>query len=254
MNTKHTRAVVSLFLAIATLATMGFSATHEDDRTASILPDHITCELIEPSLTAIELLEFVGDSCYSGLVDRIETEIDRGISSSTSTQALLDSILERSRATSTWSVDLLELSETEVESVSPLTRPSTRSDVGDEWSIDYHNPSSAWADAEQFGHAPAPSVRSGAGDEWSIDYHNPSSAWADAEQFGHAPAPSARSRPAYELSFDLSELYKTEVPAERSRPAYELSFDLSKLYKTEVPAESSRPAYELSFDLSELYK
>ena len=186
MNTKHTRVVVTLFLAVAALATMGFSAAPEDTRAASIMPDVATCEAAVASLTAIELLDFVDEPCYANLVDQVETEINWGSASSSSTEALVESILERSRSTSAWSVDLLEQSETEAEETRLTTGSSgpgiysrvslvTEAEfVENEFdvSIDYHNPSSPWADSLLVGGA-ATVLDSNARFEGFIDYHNP---------------------------------------------------------------------------------
>jgi hypothetical protein len=164
---------------------MGFRAPIQDSRVVSILPDHATCEWIDPALSAIELIESVDDHCYSDLVDQVEFEIDRTFTgsglgillqewfstsspssiassieyleiverpiesfasqstsfsarltarvestlsetdiaeieldrrfgSASSTEGLLEGILERIRSTSAWPVDLIEVSETEV--------------------------------------------------------------------------------------------------------------------------------------------
>jgi hypothetical protein len=90
---------------------MGFSAAHEDRRAASILPDHVTCELAVAAHSAVDLLEYVDDPCYTGIVAEIETEIDKGVSSMASTQALIERIYARSRPTG--SVEYLELLESE---------------------------------------------------------------------------------------------------------------------------------------------
>ena len=235
MNTKQKRVVVTLFLALAAMATTGFAATNGGNQTAAITPDHLTCELVAEPYSALELLNHLDDPCFPDAVYRIETEIDQGSAGSASTVALLDSILERSRAAGSGSVSLLEQRETEVdagytrpsvnrslvssirstgsEPIDVLNRPqdepraslvSPSASVG--WSIDYHNPSSLWADNEQFAIAPAASERSGARLEWFvnyleltepgldpevfsgevryegfIDYHNPSSPWADTQ-------------------------------------------------------------------------
>ena len=113
MNTKHTRVVVTLFLAVAALATMGFSAAYEDNRVASILPDVGTCEAVPVSFTAVELLSFLDEACIAGLLDEVEMEIDKGLAAP-SAGTLIDDILARSRAVAASPVDLLEESETGV--------------------------------------------------------------------------------------------------------------------------------------------
>jgi hypothetical protein len=53
------------------------------------------------------------------LIDQVELELTWGFDNSPATNTLLESILEQSRDTSAWPVDLLELSETEAEQASP---------------------------------------------------------------------------------------------------------------------------------------
>ena len=108
MNTKHTRVVVALFLALASLATMGFSVAHEDTRAVSILPDEATCALSPASFSALELLALVDEPCYAAMLDEVEHEISKGVAASASTTSLIEGILERSRAAGPWSDELLE--------------------------------------------------------------------------------------------------------------------------------------------------
>ena len=158
------------FLAIATLATMGFSVTNVPNHAPVILADVATCELAPTSLTAIELLDFVDDSCDPGLLDAVELEISRGVSGRISTQTLLDSFGLSGSGGSGVS-EYLEIVEVdEVTFVSPSASSGSRFQPF----IDYHNPSSPWADVE-----PVASARSGSRFEGFIDYHNPSSPWAD---------------------------------------------------------------------------
>jgi hypothetical protein len=163
---------------------MGFSAAHEDTRAASILPDVVTCEASVVSFTAIELLNFVDEPCYAGLVDQVETEINWGLASSASTEALVESILERSRSTGSIEyLELLEQSEAEIGvgfARPSANRPQAETRVGSvaastsyfEAYIDYHNPSSPWAESLQVG-GRATVSDSGARFEGFIDYHNP---------------------------------------------------------------------------------
>ena len=109
MNTKHKRAVVTLLVAIATLATMGFRAPHDDSQRVSILPDE-TCSALG-SLTAIDLLDVLDEPCYAALVDQVEFEIDHGAAAG-SVEALINRVLGQMQPTSAWPADLLELSET----------------------------------------------------------------------------------------------------------------------------------------------
>jgi hypothetical protein len=186
MNTNRNRnkwTLVTLVVALASLTTMGFTTANGGNHSMGIAADASTCERIEMSYPAIEMLEFIDDPCYAVLLDTIESEIDLnqsgrlstevlqdlsnelsrfgtfgtqeylelieaetdsfarpstgfsgsgsrgewavgeadvtemeldgGFGSASSTRALLDSILARSRATNSWPVDLLELSETE---------------------------------------------------------------------------------------------------------------------------------------------
>ena len=117
MNTKYVRVVVTFFLAVATLATMGFSAPYPDNRAASILPD-VTCEMVPASLTAVELLDFVDQPCFTGSIDEIELEISRG-TPAPAVRALLQDIRARSRDVGPWPADLLEQSETDVAVIEP---------------------------------------------------------------------------------------------------------------------------------------
>jgi hypothetical protein len=107
---KHTRFVFTVFLAVATLATMGFSAAPKDNGFAA-MPDSVTCELAVEELSAVELLDALDAPCYAEMVDQIEIEIDKGFDSTASTEALIESIYARSRPTG--SVEYLELLEAE---------------------------------------------------------------------------------------------------------------------------------------------
>ena len=192
MNTKYTRVVVTLFLAIATLATMGFRAPNDHRRSLAFAADVTTCELVPTSLTAIELLDLLDEPCYSDLVDRVETEIGWSNSGQLATDVLLDSIFS-SASNESGMTEYLAIIEQDTDTiVGPSISPSARSGSRFEGFIDYHNPSSPWADAE-----PVASVRSGARFEGFIDYHNPSSPWADAE-----PVASARSGSRFEGFID----------------------------------------------------
>ena len=95
MNTKHTRVVVTLFLAVATLATMGFSAPYGDSSTASIWPDLTTCELAPVPYTALDLLNRLDEPCFANSIDEIESEISKG-AAAPSARALIQGILGRS--------------------------------------------------------------------------------------------------------------------------------------------------------------
>jgi len=95
---------------------MGFSAPYPDNRVASILPD-VTCEMVPANLTAVELLDLVDQPCFTGSIDQIELEIDKG-TPAPSARALIDEILARSRAVGPWP-DLLEQSETDVAVIEP---------------------------------------------------------------------------------------------------------------------------------------
>jgi hypothetical protein len=104
---------------------MGFSTADNGSREVSILADHVTCELAPLAHTAIELLDLVDQACYAGLVEQVETEIDRG-SGSSFALSLVESIYARSRPTG--SVEYLELLESEADSfVVPSASPSARS-------------------------------------------------------------------------------------------------------------------------------
>ena len=174
MNTKHKRAVVTLLVAIATLATMGFRAPHNDH--LSILPAD-TCNVLG-SFTAIELLDVLDEPCYAALTDQVEFEIDHGAAAG-SVEALINRVLGQMQPTSAWPADLLELSETApVEtglSFNPVisgrdsfATEAERVPEAVDLSIDYHNPSSLWADSLLVGGA-KPDIQY----EGFIDYHNP---------------------------------------------------------------------------------
>ena len=195
MNTKHKRAVVALVVAIATLATMGFRAPHDDRSGVSILPEEFTCSEIG-SYTAVDLLGLLDEPCFAGLAGEVEFEVDYG-GGATSAGLLVDSILERSRSTG-WQVDLLELRDTEAAEAGLSYNPGiygrvslvTEADLAAnefDLSIDYHNPSSPWAEPLDVGGV---MVGSGSG-LWSvgfIDYHNPSSPWSESPEVGGAGA------------------------------------------------------------------
>jgi hypothetical protein len=119
--------VVTLFLALAALATMGFSAK-EDSRATSILPDEATCALSPASYSALELLALVDEPCYAAMIDEVEHEVSKGVAASASTTALIDGILERSRAAGPWSDELLEPSYAGQASLAP--RSASFSDWG----------------------------------------------------------------------------------------------------------------------------
>ena len=110
MKIKHTGVVVTVLLAVATLATMGFSAAPENNG-FSAMPDSVTCELAVGELSAIELLDYMDAPCYAERIDQIEIEIDKGVNSMASTEALIESVYARSRPTG--SVEYLELREAE---------------------------------------------------------------------------------------------------------------------------------------------
>jgi hypothetical protein len=125
VNTKYTRVVVALFLAVATLATMGFSAPN-DRRTASTLADHVVCESIEPSFRALERPDLINDSCYDDLVDAVEIKLGWAFSGQASVEALLESIYASSRSTEdTQYVELLT-SEIEISRFIPAAEPSVK--------------------------------------------------------------------------------------------------------------------------------
>ena len=238
MNTRHTRAVVALVVAIATLATMGFRAPHDNSRGVSILPAE-TCNVLG-SYTAIELLSILDEPCFAGLVDEVESEIDRGWGT-TSAEVLVNSVLERSRSTG-WQVDLLELSDIEAAEAGLSYDPGiygrqslvTEADLAAnafDLSIDYHNPSSPWAESLEVGGA-ATGSGSGVWSEGFIDYHNPSSPWAEPLHVGASRSVSP-VYPAYDYDsdFDLSELFEKESPAVYPAYDYDSDFDLSELFK-----------------------
>ena len=175
MNTKHKRAVVTLVVAIATLATMGFRAPH-DDR-LSIMPDEFTCNVLG-SYAAIELLDVLDEPCYAALTDQVEFEIDHGAAAG-SVEALTDRIVGQMHPTSAWPADLLEWSETDTAEAGLSYTPGTSGResfvteaerVGNAFElwIDYHNPGSPWADPRSVG-----GTESGIQYEGFIDYHNP---------------------------------------------------------------------------------
>ena len=74
--------------------------------------------MIPVNLTAVELLDFVDDPCFTGSTDEIELEIDKG-TPAPSARALIEDILARSRDVGPWRVDLLEQSETDVAVIEP---------------------------------------------------------------------------------------------------------------------------------------
>jgi hypothetical protein len=120
VNTKHKRAVVALVVAIATLATMGFRAPHDDSQKVSILPAE-TCDVLG-SYTALDLLSVLDEPCYAAMLDEVEHEVSKGVAASASTRALIDGILERSRAAGPWSDELLEPSYAGQASLAPRSR------------------------------------------------------------------------------------------------------------------------------------
>ena len=148
MNTKQKRVVVTLILALTAVATVGFSAAPGNSRAAPTTPDHVTCELVPASLSAIELLELIDNHCNADLVDRAETEIGWSNSGQLATEVLLESIFSSgSRGYGT--IEYLAIVEQDTDTiVGPSISPSARSGAGDGLSIDYHNPSSSWADSE----------------------------------------------------------------------------------------------------------
>ena len=119
MNTKHTRVVVTLFLALAALATVGFRAAPREPSAVSVLADEVTCELAPVPYTALERLAFIDEPCYAAMIDEVEHEAGKGVAASASTRALIDGILARSRAAGPWSVEALESSGTEQVRLAP---------------------------------------------------------------------------------------------------------------------------------------
>jgi hypothetical protein len=149
VNTTHTRVVVSLLLSVATLATVGFRAPHEDSRTASILPDHAVCQLNDLSLSAIELLELVDAHCDPALVDQVESEIDKGSAGAGSIEAWLDGFYASIRP-SAGGVEYLESVESETDSfASPSVSFSARSRATN---TSYINPADVAAIVQQKGY------------------------------------------------------------------------------------------------------
>ena len=152
-------------------------------------------ELLEQSGTD---LRSGGGSVFSESVStsdldiaEIEFEIDHGADAG-SVQALMDRVFAQMHPTSAWPADLLEWSETDTGEAGLLYNPGisgressvTEAErVGNAFdlSIDYHNPSSPWADSLLVGGA-----GSGTQYEGFIDYHNPSSPWADSLLVGGA--------------------------------------------------------------------
>jgi hypothetical protein len=96
---------------------MGFSVPYRDNRVASILPD-VTCDMMPVEFAAIELLDYVDEPCFTGSIDEIELEIDKG-TPAPSARALIEDILGRSRDVGPWPADLLEQSETDVAVIEP---------------------------------------------------------------------------------------------------------------------------------------
>jgi hypothetical protein len=97
--------VATFFLALAALATMGFSVSH----------DVATCELAPVELTAIELLDYLDDPCYADLVDQVEIEIGWGFSGTGPDPALLEWFNARNNASASGSVEYLAIIEAEDE-------------------------------------------------------------------------------------------------------------------------------------------
>jgi hypothetical protein len=178
---------------------MGFRAPH-DDR-LSILPDEFTCNVLG-SYSAVDLLDVLEEPCYASLLDEVEFEIDHG-SAAGSVEAFIDRVFAQMQPTSAWPAELLELSETDtgdtglsytlgVSGRGSFVTESERAANAFDLSIDYHNPSSVWADSLLVGGA-SPDIQY----EGSIDYHNPSSPWADSLLVG-----GARSGTEYEGFID----------------------------------------------------
>ena len=120
MNTNRDRKTwvrITRFVALASLATMGFSAANGGNHSMVVTADVGTCEPVETAYTALELLEFIDNPCYAVLLDSIEHEIDWGLSGQLSTAALMDSIYERLHDGSSSEIEYLELIEAETEMV-----------------------------------------------------------------------------------------------------------------------------------------
>ena len=74
MNTKHTKVVVTWFLAIATLAAMGFRAPN-DGHLRVIAADVATCDLgAASSFSAYEFIKELQAPCFSDIVDAVEAD------------------------------------------------------------------------------------------------------------------------------------------------------------------------------------
>jgi len=92
VNTKQMKVVVTLILALGAVATMGFTRTDLSNQTVAVTADHAVCELAPASYSALDMLHLLDQSCYADLVNEIEAEISKGVASSASTAALIDSI------------------------------------------------------------------------------------------------------------------------------------------------------------------
>jgi hypothetical protein len=95
--------VVTLFLALATLTNVGFSASF----------DVATCELAPAELTAVELLAYLDDPCYAAMVNQVESEIDRTFTGTGPDPALLERFKTTSDSSVGGTVEYLALIEAE---------------------------------------------------------------------------------------------------------------------------------------------
>ena len=179
MNTKHTRIVITLALAVAALATMGFRAsTHL--RSPSVNADFGTCSP-DVTFTMADLLDDSDEPCASALLYEIETEMgSRGV--------YVDA----------WPGD--PLTGSGITQVGPASIYAAPAGSLLEPDIDYHNPSSLWWDA---GESSLKSSSAADDKSWTqefLDYHDPSSLWSDVDE-SHRQSGSAADAKSWAREF-----------------------------------------------------